>query len=77
MQADFDRSIQKQRAVEPCPGAPCPAVSAALTQRRTTSEEQYLADLAVIERCEQQIEHQAGCPSFFACMGELMAGRVR
>jgi hypothetical protein len=77
MQADFDRSIQKQDAVEPGRGAPCPAVGQALRRAGPLdAHAQYLADLEVIERCERQIEEQAGCPDFFGCMGELRTGRV-
>lgn len=37
---------------------------------------QYLADLEVLERCEQCIVEQAGCPDFFGCMGEIARGRA-
>lgn len=73
MRTDFDRSIENEAPVEPCRGVPCPAVGQAL--RRADRQAQYLADLEVIERCERQIEHQAGCPDFFGCMGELASRR--
>lgn len=37
--------------------------------------EQYLRDLAVLERCEQCRDEEAGCPSFFLCMGDLVRMR--
>lgn len=71
------RSNLPEAAGNPCRGEPCPAVGAALRRAETPAldrEAQYLRDLEVIERCEQQIEHEAGCPEFFLCMADL-AGR--
>lgn len=66
--------------VKPSAGMPCDAVGTALREQsvghgRLSREEQYQRDLAVIEKCELAIEHQAGCPDFFGCMGELRAAR--
>lgn len=72
------RSNLPEAAVQPCRGEPCSAVGQALRRagdQVLDREAQYLRDLEVIARCEEQIEHEAGCPEFFGCMADLAARR--
>ncbi len=71
---DFDFSIVKSPPVRPCREQTCPVVGQALREHHAVPKDQYLAGLEVIERCTR--ENVAGCPSFFACIGDLTHGRL-
>lgn len=69
-----------QPGVQPSALPPCPAVGEALRQRadgqvRLSREEQWQADLDVIERCERDVIALGGCPAFFQCVAELVRSR--
>jgi hypothetical protein len=70
-QTQYPSAIQPQGGVKQCPGMATADVGDALR----SDDPQWLADLATLERIEQQALYPDPC--FFSAMGALAAGRSR